>query len=92
MIFQQWTHNAVSQKVVFPIAKNKVIGVTKVSDDTYDYINNHFNLDYFSGHDLYIWTLTADDYIVAVDRKSNTLIPFDKEGITDYEFYCFICY
>ena len=77
----------VNKKILFPIAKNKVVGVTKITNENFETvkeiiknINNYYT--------MYIWTLTSDDYIVALNRSTNKdLIPDD-----DLEFFCFICY
>lgn len=92
--FEQWSWYAVNKKVIFPIAKKKVIAVTKISDDPYaedlSINGNHSILNIISNNspsDLYLWTLTPDDYIVALNRYTNELL-----NINDLEVFCFICY
>ena len=74
-------------EVVFPIAKNRVVGVTKNTDNDYETTVVQFGQS--GAHNLNLWTLTTDDYIVGVDRNTNTL--FSTES-TEWEFFCFICY
>ena len=74
-------------KVVFPIAKNKVVGVTKITDN--DYKTTVAQFGYTGAYNINLWALTTDDYIVGVDRNTNTLLSTES---TDWEFFCFICY
>ena len=74
----------VNQKVVYPIAKKQVLGATKISDDGYEeilgYIKSSRTLDVF------LWTLSNDDYIVGISSFDNGIIN------NDYEMFLFICY
>ena len=80
----QWKFCIENTKIVYPIAKKKVIGVTKVSDVSYEeilgYIKSSVILDVFS------WTLSEDHYIVGISSLDNGFIN------NDYEFFLFICY
>lgn len=70
--------------MVYPIAKKKVVGATNISDDNYanivKYVKVHENTDF------YLWTLTTDDYLIAVNRFTIELYT------TNSEHYCFICF
>ena len=79
----QWKAVALCHKVVYNIAPNKVLGCCKVSDDNYEgFING-------SHHGLVLWTLSNDDFIVDVDRYTNSIV---SPEFGDGEFFCFICY
>ena len=77
-----------NEKVVFPIAKNRVVGACKVSDDAFDKLKNDIIAN-SSPKDLYLWTLTSDDYWVGINRFTNQLL---VSGLFDQEYLCFICY
>lgn len=74
----------------YPIAKNRVVGVTRMTDLSYDtlvdYASNHNG--YIYNYDLNPWTLTQDDHFVAANLRDNLLIAHYDD--TDYFF--FICY
>ena len=74
-------------KVVFPIEKNRVVGVTRYTDNEYETTVIQFSQG--GAYNLNLWTLTTDDYIVGVDRNTNTLLSTESK---DREFFCFICY
>lgn len=80
----------INKKLIYPIAKNRVVGATKISDDNYKTMVDLINLKdatINSKYDLFLWNLSTDDYIVAVDRFDNDLISgFEKE------YFLFICY
>ena len=75
-----------TNKVVYPIAKKRVIGATKISDDTYDsavrFLNEKRQVN------LYSWSLTIDDYLIGIDRYTNTLLA----PVADYDYFLFFCY
>lgn len=75
------------EKIVYNIAKKKVVAATKIADDDYKTMVNSINNNYTSV-DLYLWNLTDDDYIVALDRSTNKLF----NAYQDADFFCFICY
>ncbi len=77
----------IGEKVVYPIAKNRVIGVTKISDDYYERFLELVIEPKNPSADIYFWTLTYDDYLVAVDRFTG-----EKLINGDHELFCFICY
>ena len=76
------------EKLVYPIAKKVVLGVTKVTDTDYKSTTEQFTTGPYNN--LYIWTLTTDDYIVAVNRSTNVLM--ESTNPRDFELFCFICY
>ena len=77
----QWKFCNLNRKVLYPIAMNRVVGMCKVSNDLLA------ELKYPEIAPLSSWTLTGDDYLLALNANSNTLISGD-EG----EIICFICY
>ena len=78
----------IMRKLVYPIAKKKVIGVTRMSDDTYEKAVEMINAGNMPEYDLTLWTLTLDDYIIALNRNTNTLISVNK----DSDNFLFSCY
>ena len=76
----------INKKLVYPIAKNKVVSVTRVADhDPFDAIKNAIGN---SSYTVYSWALTADDYIVGRDPFTNGF----SQWSDDTQLYCFICY
>lgn len=73
-----------NRKVLYPIAKNKVLGATKISDTDYNDYKNYV-IPNKAPNNLFIWTLTTDDYLVAINRNDNSILE-------DWEYFCFICY
>lgn len=57
-----------------------ILGCCKVSDDSYNAIKGDI-------YGLYAWTLTNDNYIIAADRTTGSIL-----NITDGEQFCFICF
>lgn len=84
-IEKQWKLCRFNEKVVYPIAKHFVFGVNRVSEYPYEQIQNF--IKYKQSYDLSLWTLTADDHLVQLNRNTNEL---DNGG--DSAFFCFICY
>ena len=61
-----------------------VVGATNIADDRYKDIVQSVKVH--DNTDLYLWTLTTDDYLVAVNRFTNELYT------TNAEHFCFICF
>ena len=75
--------------MTYLIAKNRVIGMCKVSND--DYSLTIESLEYKIKPSVFPWTLTADDYLVAYNANTNKLVS-DGEANHEGEWVCFICY
>lgn len=85
----QWNNCWLNRKVLYPIAKKKVVSATKICDyDTKESISNVLGNNVASSYTIYSWILTADDYIVGRDPYTNQL----NTLINDVDRYCFICY
>ena len=80
LVSKQWKWLWINQKMVYNIEPKKILGCCKVSDDFYDVIKT-------STCGLYAWTLTNDNYIIAANRSTGSIL-----NITDGEQFCFICY
>ena len=81
---KQWKMCNVNEKVVYPIAKKRVVGATQITNETYNRWKEFLNKG--SLYDIYDWTLTIDDYIIAVKSDSQIL------HTEDLDLFCFICY
>lgn len=90
LVSKQWKRCKIGEKVVYPIAKNRTVGVTRMTDSNYGPDSSDSNLN-LRCDDFSLWTLSQNDYIFAIDRRSNnTKYLTASEG--DYEYFCFICY
>lgn len=84
MVSKQWKLCKISEQVVFPITPKRVVGVTRKTDQ---YMGDSIGSLEYRSDNMSLWTLTYDNYIIALDRHSiNSLITNDDE------WFCFICY
>lgn len=66
---------------MYPIEKKLVIGATKISDGSYARLAELGWLN-----DIQIWTLTTDDYVVALDKNATFI---DKNDMAPFLFICY---
>ena len=83
----QWKFCEINTKVVYPIAKKNVIGVTKANDalavDIRQAIKDKRPTD------LSPWCLSKDDYILALNVYNQSSV---TESDFDFDYFLFICY
>ena len=96
LVAKQWKICTINEKVVYPIEKKYVFGVTRRTDMSYGGLKNAIdkNTDkttpWVNYYDLaiWIWTLTTDDYLVQADPTTGKITYPVCEG----DRFCFICY
>lgn len=86
LVFKQWMNCVLNNKVLYPIEKNLVFGVTRRASINYERMVKQIK-DKTNPSDISAWALTADDYLVGINRFTNDLL-----GDYDIELFLFICY
>ena len=77
-----------NEKVIYPIAKKRVVGATRITDTNYKFLLDGISKrdNWINNLDLALWTLTTNDYIVQGDAYTR------KISAGDNDYFCFICY
>lgn len=87
--YKQWKYVHINNKIVYPIAKKRLVGATRICDwDSKAVRDINATGTWANGYDFTPWTITTDDYFLAVNAKNGYLVGSDS----DADWFCFICY